>query len=255
VFFPAYTAGPIDRAERFDKDYAALATMRSWDPDRISEGLTRVGVGLFKKFVIADSLAIFSLGAAQGPETTFDLWIMLYSYAFRIYFDFSGYTDIAIGIGILFGVKMPENFNRPYLKPNIAAFWQSWHMTLSNWVRFYVYTPLSRRLLRYKARITNDGIIFISTMTTMIVIGLWHNVTLPFFIWGVWHGVGLFVHRLWSDRTRKWYRGLTPAQNRLWTIAGIVITFHFVLLGWVWFAVPDFDEALDLFLMLFGIGL
>jgi len=258
IFFPAFTAGPIDRAERFIEDFHQLAEMRGLDPQRITEGGTRIAVGLFKKFIIADSLALISLDSirAAQAESVGALWLLLYAYAFRLFFDFSGYSDIAIGIGILFGIKLPENFDRPYLKNNIAAFWQSWHMTLSNWVRFYVYSPLSRVLLRRKPKPSTEMIMFICHMSTMIVIGLWHGVTFPFFIWGAWHGVGLFAHQIWSRQTGKWYRGLNekPGQKRAWTIAGVLLTFHFVLLGWVWFALPDIETAATVFVRLFGIG-
>jgi alginate O-acetyltransferase complex protein AlgI len=255
IFFPAVTAGPIDRAERHLKDDEALAEMPRYDADRIGRGLKRISIGLFKKFVIADSLAVFSLSAltAEQATSTAGLWLLVYAYAFRLFFDFSGYTDIAIGIGLLFGVQLPENFNAPYLKQSIAAFWQSWHITLSNWVRFYVYMPLSRMLLRRKWR--QSVIIFCATLATMLMIGLWHGVTVPFFIWGVWHGSGLFIHKLWSDNTRKWYRELkhTPRLEQAWKIAGIFLTFHFVVLGWVWFALPSAEMALTVLGRLFGL--
>ncbi len=254
IFFPSLTAGPIDRAERFLKDYQALPTIARYDADRIAQGSTRIAVGLFKKFVIADSLAVFSLSAmtVTQADTTGALWVMVYAYAFQLFFDFSGYTDIAIGIGILFGVKLPENFNRPYLKTDIASFWQSWHKTLSDWVRFYVYTPLSRTLIKRKWR--KNQVIFAVTMTTMIVIGLWHGVTVPFFIWGAWHGIGLFLHRLWSDRTRTWYRQLAGRRAQVWQGFALLLTFHFVVVGWVWFALPQVDTAAETVLRLFGVG-
>jgi len=257
VFFPSIIAGPIDRAERFVKDYRALPEKLGLDPARITEGLTRIGVGIFKKFVIADTLAqgasLDAVTVAQA-DSTVGLWLLLYGYALRLFFDFSGYSDIAIGIGILFGVKLPENFNRPYLKTNITAFWQSWHITLSNWVRFYVFTPLSRFLLTRKPKPSPTLVILSSQMSTMIIIGLWHGVTVNFLIWGIWHGAGLFIHKQWSDRTRKWYRGLNdkPAQKRAWSVVGWLITFQFVVLGWVWFALPEFDESIRVFRGLFG---
>ena len=252
IFFPAYTAGPIDRAERFAPDYRDLTLP---PPSRV-DGTQRIAVGLFKKFVIADSLALISLDltTAQQASTGSGLWILLYAYAFRLFFDFSGYTDIAIGIGILYGIRLPENFNHPYLRQNITTFWQSWHITLSNWVRFYVFTPLSRWLLRRPHKPPTEIILLVCHLITMIVIGLWHGITWTFLIWGVWHGTGLFIHKLWSDRTRKWHRNLQqrPTVAKLWQLTGIVVTFHFVLLGWVWFALPDINIAFITFLKLFG---
>jgi D-alanyl-lipoteichoic acid acyltransferase DltB (MBOAT superfamily) len=258
VFAPAYASGPIDRAERFTSDLAALPTMHGFDAPRITQALARIGVGMFKKFVIADSLAVFSLDALNATQAVNAgaTWVMLYAYGFRLFFDFSGYTDIAIGIGMLFGVQLPENFDRPYLKNNITAFWQAWHMSLTNWVRFYIFSPLSRNLLRRDPKPSNEVIMFICHLSTMLIIGLWHSVTLPFLLWGVWHGLGLWVHKLWTDRTRKWYMGLknTPRKKQAWTFAGWFLTFHFVMLGWVWFSMPTVDMALRVFAQLVGVA-
>jgi alginate O-acetyltransferase complex protein AlgI len=257
LFFPAYVAGPIDRAERFVEDFRALSTLRGLDSARITDGLMRITIGLAKKFVIADTLAqgmaLNPVNAAQ-TDNSLALWILLYSYALRLFFDFSGYTDIAIGVGILFGVRLPENFDRPYLKTNITNFWQSWHKTLSNWVRAYVFSPVSRGLLRRKWHA--GRVVLISQIITMVTIGLWHGITVNFFIWGLWHGIGLYVHKLWSDRTRKWHRSLNekPAQKGTWTAFSWFLTFHYVVLGWVWFALPDFEQAVYVFSGLFGLA-
>lgn len=253
LFFPSYLSGPIDRAERFTPEYRALSTLPVTDADRITRALTRIVSGVFKKFIIADSLAVFSLNptlAAQADSIP-ALWLMLYAYAFRLYFDFSGYTEIAIGIAQLLGFNLPENFAQPYRKNTLAAFWQSWHITLSQWVRFYVYSPLSRALLRRKT-FSNEAIFLICNLVTMGIIGLWHGVTGSFLVWGVWHGLGLTAHKLWSDRTRARYRKLTPPQKRLWHAVGVVLTFQFVVLGWVWFALPDITQAQAVFFGLFG---
>ena len=259
VFFSSYTAGPIDRAERFASDFCALPMVRGPDAARFLDGLTRIAVGLLKKFVIADSLAQgLSLSAASAAQTdsALWLWVLLYGYAFRLYFDFGGYTDIAIGIGVLFGIRLPENFDRPYLKTSITAFWQSWHMTLSNWARFYVFTPLSRWMLTRSWKPSPVLIVLAAQLATMIVIGLWHGITWSFFVWGAWHGVGLFVHKQWSDRTRKWTRGLStrPGHKRAWTAISWFATFQFVVIGWVWFLLPDVQQAAQTMLRLFGLG-
>ncbi len=258
IFFPSFTAGPIDRAERFIKDFRALPDIKGVDSERIIIGSTRIAIGMFKKFVIADYIARFALNSTSADQavSTLALWILLYGYAFLLFFDFSGYSDIAIGIGILFGIQLPENFDRPYIKNNIQAFWQSWHMSLSNWVRFYIFSPLSRNLLRRKPKPPIWLIMLICHMSTMIVIGLWHGITIPFFIWGAWHGLGLFTHKMWTDRTRKWYISLKdkPQTKQAWTLVGTVITFHFVVIGWVWFALPDINTAFSVFTRLFGIG-
>lgn len=252
IFFPSYTAGPIDRAERFVKDYRAIGET----PDAATTwlGLGRVAAGLLKKFVIADSLALVALSPLIAERTTHfgGAWLVLYAYAFRLYFDFSGYSDIAIGIGRLFGIQLPENFNAPYLKSNITQFWQSWHMSLSTWARFYVFMPLSRMMIRFPRK---SLVVLAAQVGTMLVIGLWHGISLNFVIWGIWHGVGLWVHKLYSDRTRDFYIALQeqPIKRRLVSLAGMFITFHFVVLGWVWFTLPKVSESVSFFGKLIGI--
>jgi alginate O-acetyltransferase complex protein AlgI len=145
IFFPALTAGPIDRVERFVKDLRApLAPLMS---DLLPAG-ERLAQGLFKKFVLAGSLALFSLSPENAAQIHGAGWmaLALAAYALQIYFDFSGYTDIAIGLGRLLGVQLPENFKAPYLKPNLTQFWNNWHMTLTQWFRAYYFNPVTRWL-------------------------------------------------------------------------------------------------------------
>lgn len=259
VFFPSFIAGPIDRAERFALDYRALPGLKGLDGQRFMLAGYRIASGLLKKFVIADTLAqgmaLDALNVSQATSTA-GLWLLLYGYAFRLYFDFAGYTDIAIGIGMLFGVRLPENFSRPYFATNITSFWQSWHITLSNWARFYIFTPLSRALLRRKPRPAPSLILLISHISTMAVIGLWHGVSWHFLIWGLWHAAALFAHKQWSDRTRAWYRGLgaSPGRKRAWSLLTWFLTFQYVVIGWVWFVVPDVRLAAKTVARLFGLG-
>ncbi|HQF71841.1 MAG TPA: MBOAT family O-acyltransferase [Promineifilum sp.] len=258
LFAPALVAGPIDRAERFAGDYTALPGLRGLDAARWGLGLWRIGEGLLKKFVLADLLAGgLSLTPALAGQTASPaaLWALLLGYGLRLYLDFGGYTDIAIGLGILFGIRLPENFDRPYTRTSLTAFWQSWHITLSNWARFYVFTPLSRRLLRGQRRLPTAVIVLLGHLATMIVIGLWHGISWTFLIWGVWHAVGLFVHKQWSDRTRRWYRGVQgrPWPRRAWAAAGWALTFVYVMLGWVWFLMPDVGGAVGVFARLLGV--
>jgi alginate O-acetyltransferase complex protein AlgI len=253
IFFPAFTAGPIDRAQRFQSD---LQTLPGPEPSRLMQGGMRIAAGIGKKFVIADSLAYMALNATKAAQTrsAWGLWVLLYAYTFQIYFDFSGYTDIAVGIGQLFGIKLPENFNQPYLKRNITLFWQSWHMTLSQWVRDYVFLPLTRFMLKRKRKPSPTLLALIGQVTTMLVIGLWHGVTWGFIAWGLWHGGGLFIHKVYSDRTRIYYLQLRerPRLGQVIGVAGTMITFHFVTLGWVWFALPEIGTSWDVFRRLFG---
>lgn len=262
LFFPALIAGPIDRAERFLEDLNNITDGRRKTEDGHAptylHAFTRIATGLFKKFIIADTLAqglsLNTININQVTSTNW-LWVLLYGYALRLFFDFAGYSDIAIGLGQLFGITLPENFNRPYLQTNLTKFWQSWHITLSNWARFYVFSPLSRWLLKRKPRPAPILIVLTTQVATMVTIGLWHGVTGNFLIWGVWHGLGLWVHKQWSDRTRKWYRNLKkhPGRFRIWSGLTWFITFHYVVIGWVWFLLPDTPQAIQTILLLFGL--
>jgi D-alanyl-lipoteichoic acid acyltransferase DltB (MBOAT superfamily) len=256
IFFPAITAGPIDRAERFVKDLRALDAWKL-DSVRLMDGGTRIVVGVFKKFVVGYLCSFFALNATNAEQirTAGGLWLFVYGYALLLFFDFSGYTDVAIGIGRLYGAALPENFNAPYLKPSLTAFWQSWHMTLSTWARFYVFNPLSRALMVLPHKPPTDLIVLIAQVATMLVIGLWHGITWNYVMWGVWHGVGLWIHKLYTDRTRLFYQGLKarPRLARALNWGGIALTFHFVVLGWVWFALPSVDLSLSVLARMFGL--
>jgi alginate O-acetyltransferase complex protein AlgI len=142
----------------------------------------RIVIGLFKKFVIADSLALFALNASNASQVDGWpwAWILLYAFSLQIYFDFSGYTDIAIGLGHLMGFKLPENFNSPYLQPNITQFWNTWHMSLTQWFRAYYFNPLTRSLRTLKKPLSIGLIMFITQLSTMVLIGLWHGVSWNF---------------------------------------------------------------------------
>jgi D-alanyl-lipoteichoic acid acyltransferase DltB (MBOAT superfamily) len=254
LFFPTLTAGPIDRVERFQKD---LEQHKPLNTEASFEAGQRILVGVFKKFVLADTFALFALNSTNALQTKsgFWLWLMLYAYALRLYLDFSGYTDIAIGIGQLVGVKLPENFNRPYFKPSITAFWNSWHITLAGWFRSYFFNPLTRALRRMEIEIPAAVIILIAQVSTMALIGLWHGVAWNFLLWGVWHGAGLFLHNRWVNlqRTRP---ELVPAgllSGRVGRTLSVLLTFQFVVVGWIWFVIPDVSQAWATFIRLFGI--
>lgn len=260
VFFPALAAGPIDRAERFVKD------LRGWDAgsnaaaarvEDVAEGLRRILIGVFKKFALADTLALIALNPVNAGQiqTAPWAWVLLYAYAFRLYFDFSGYTDIAIGMGRLFGARLPENFDRPYLRPNLTMFWNSWHMTLANWFRAYWFNPLTRWLRTAGGvSLSPSAIIFIGQTSTMLLIGLWHGVTWNYALWGAWHAAGLFIHNRWTAwaRSRQAGRPVSVWRERAMNALNIALTFHFVALGWVWFVLPDVGQAVALFARLFG---
>jgi D-alanyl-lipoteichoic acid acyltransferase DltB (MBOAT superfamily) len=253
-FFPALSAGPIDRVERFLKDLHDDRDLDLWPQWRM--GGVRIAKGLLKKFVVADSLALIALSSTHVElvESRVWLWLLLYMYSFRIYFDFSGYTDIAIGIGMLSGITLPENFRQPYLQTDLGAFWNRWHITLAQWFRAYVFNPLTRALRQSSLTRSPWLIILIGQMATMTLIGLWHGVTWNFFAWGIWHALGLFIHNRWAEAQRglKFQQrgGKVLASAR--AVIGGVVTFNFVSLGWVWFSTPNMHSAWSIFLKLMG---
>jgi alginate O-acetyltransferase complex protein AlgI len=252
VFFPSLAAGPIDRAERFAQD---LRNDFVLSQDETLLAGQRIFLGLFKKFVIADALALIALNdpLAAQVRTTGWMWVIVYAFAFQIYFDFSGYTDIAIGIARLAGIKLPENFAAPYTRPNLTQFWNSWHMTLTQWFRSYFFNPFNRWMRGFK-NIPSWMMILIGQVATMLLIGLWHGITFNFILWGLWHGLGLFIQNRWSDFIRRRYPNLgqnTRLQPAL-QIGGILLTFQFVALGWVFFALSNSSLSWLVFRKLFG---
>ena len=250
VFFPAIMAGPIAKADHFT---ASLKELSGSFSDDFVEGGKRILFGLFKKFVLADSLSLIALNTQNALQPTSSLggWIILYAFSFQIYFDFSGYTDLAIGLGRIFNIHLPENFNRPYLKPNLTQFWSNWHMTLTNWFRAYFFNPISRNLRKRKTPALT--ILFITQISTMVLVGLWHGVTINFVLWGLWHGLGLLIQNRWSG----WAKKIIPPSDKKWAqtlrdSAGIILTFNYVTLGWIWFVLPTPEIARNFFLILLG---
>ncbi|MBG0787128.1 MAG: hypothetical protein H0S79_18695, partial [Anaerolineaceae bacterium] len=171
IFFPSFMAGPLDKLQRFRKDLNAPQPLNA---EELKTSGKRLATGLFRKFILADSLALVAITATNVTQTnsTGWLWLMLAAYSFQLYFDFAGYTDIAIGMGHLLGFTLPENFNHPYREPNLTLFWNNWHMTLTQWFRGYFFNPITRKLRRNK-KLPAPLIIFITQMSTMLVIGLW----------------------------------------------------------------------------------
>ncbi|TET30359.1 MAG: hypothetical protein E3J69_11705 [Anaerolineales bacterium] len=253
LFFPAITAGPIDRVEKFaSKMQNAVAPTAS----EYFSGAKRIVLGIFQKFVLADGLAIIALNSTNAVLTRSVpwLWVLVFAFSLRLYFDFSGYTDVAVGIGLISGIQLPENFDRPYLKTNIGIFWNSWHMTLANWFRAYVFNPLTRALRKGRLKIKPALIILIGQLVTMTLIGLWHGVTWNFALWGIWHAVGLFIHNRWAVFLNA-RRDRIPSAfytSKAMRALSLILTFNFVALGWVWFALPSVQMSWEILMRMFG---
>jgi D-alanyl-lipoteichoic acid acyltransferase DltB (MBOAT superfamily) len=235
AFFPHLVAGPIVRPAQMLPQLAAPPVL---DPDMQVRGLWRIATGLTKKIAIGDTLSVNLVGRAFGnPErfSSVELLVAVYAYAIQIYCDFSGYTDVAIGSALLFGYELPENFRAPYLAKNLQEFWHRWHISLSTWLRDYLYVPLggSRRGPRRT---------YVNLMITMLLGGLWHGASWNFVIWGALHGAGLAVTRMWQRA-----RPSAPADSgQPGFVAGLLptfLTFQFVCLAWVFFRAPTFAHA------------
>lgn len=233
-FFPTTLSGPITRV-------LALAPQMENTGRRLADGdsgraLFRIGLGLTKKFLIADYLAenlVNRIFDTPGLYTATETLTGIYAYTLQLYYDFSGYTDIAIGSALLLGLKLPENFNRPYHAANIAEFWRRWHISLSNWLRDYLYFSLPG--LRSKWKIFT----YFNLFFTMLLGGLWHGANWTFLVWGGLHGGALAIQHGW----RSW-RGRPPAQGWHRLVPGL-LTAHFVVFAWIFFRASSLANATE----------
>jgi len=229
-FFPQLVAGPIVRASQF---LPQLHGARQVSATQFNVGITLILQGLFKKIVIADLLAALAVDAAfENPAgySSFDLYLALCAYAYQIYNDFSGYSDIAIGSAQLLGFQLPENFNGPYLARGMKEFWSRWHISLSTWLRDYLYIPLggSRR---------GESRTYFNLMATMLLGGLWHGAAMNFVLWGAYHGFLLVL----THRFPTLLEGSLTQSNKFGVrrILRTIFTFHLILFGWLLFRISS----------------
>jgi alginate O-acetyltransferase complex protein AlgI len=242
TFFPHLVAGPIVRARHF---LPQIRRSKRWSWMRAQLGLYYLVVGLFKKMVIADRMALFAdpVFANPGFYSSFAVQVAVLAYALQIYCDFSGYSDMALGSAHLLGYHLARNFDLPYLSQNVSEFWRRWHISLSSWLRDYLFIPLggSRGLACpwQQARRTNRNLLI-----TMTLGGLWHGASWTFVVWGLLHGLFLIVHRTF----REWCARLPRLDRLLQSSLGVVLrigfTFWCVSLAWVFFRAPTLPSAL-----------
>ena len=257
LFFPTFVSGPIDRYARFSAD---VATPRPVDADAVDEALWRGVLGLFKKVVLADTLLALCLPAGDAfvprlhAMTQGQAWLAFYAYAARIYLDFSGYSDVAIAVALLLGVRVPENFRSPYLARNITDFWKRWHISLSEWLRDYIFLPAGMKLSRgiFKGQSLKAGCC--AALLAFALCGLWHGLALNFLIWGLLHGAWVFGHKAYGDIGRLSFpRWLTWSRQNLAARAlAVLLTFHGVAFTWIWFNAPDVPAALGMMRKMWG---
>lgn len=233
-YFPHLLAGPILHHKEMIPQFSEM-THRVIRAENLARGLSLFAIGLFKKVIIADSLATYANAgfAATHSLTVFDAWLSSLSYSLQVYFDFSGYTDMAIGMSLMFNIHLPINFNSPYQARNIQDFWRRWHMTLSRFLREYVYIPLGG----------NRSRVHFNLMATFLIGGFWHGAGWTFIIWGALHGMALVIHREW---TRLGYR---LPDGWAW-----VLTLLFLNVTWIFFRAPSVTDALGILGAMAGFG-
>ncbi len=238
TFFPQLIAGPIVRHDQIIHQFA-LNPLREEFYENISKGLTLFTVGLFKKVVLADRFAalatpIFDDALGGGAVGLTQGWLASSAYTLQLYFDFSGYSDMAIGLCLMFGYRIPLNFNIPYRATSIREFWQRWHMTLSHFLRDYLYIPMGGNRLGPSHQVA-------AVLVTMLLGGLWHGAGWTFVIWGGLHGLALAINQLWNRAGLK-----MPA------VVGWLLTLLFVMLAWVLFRAESFPAAWEIIQGMFG---
>lgn len=237
TFFPHLIAGPIMRGPEL---LPQLETGGERTPERSRRGVWLFARGLAKKAICADYLllpyvteAFTTPGAMAGPS----LLVATYSFAFQIYFDFSGYTDMARGLACVMGFELPQNFAEPYLSRDPSEFWRRWHMTLSRWLRDYLYVPLGgNRRGRFRT--------YVNLMITMLLGGLWHGAGLNFVLWGAIHGALLAIHRVFRPHEKETRRASDPGRVTLRDVPAMVVLFHAVCLAWIPFRAATWSDTL-----------
>lgn len=249
VFFPQLIAGPILRSHEV---FWQLDHRPAFNLDNIACGIRRILYGLFLKVVLADNIAGYvdnGFALETATLSAWDVWTLAFLFGFQIYFDFSAYSHIAIGSARLMGIKFPENFNFPYLATSPKDFWQRWHISLSSWIRDYLYLPLCG------AKVRNESVGGLSVVTendhigegrrvaalfaTWAIMGLWHGAAWTFVVWGLWHAVMIFGYRVWS--------ALVTVPRCLGVTVGWAVTLPLMMLGWLPFRTASLADTLDMF--------
>jgi alginate O-acetyltransferase complex protein AlgI len=236
-FFPYLLAGPIIHHREMTTQYTQLKS-KTLDYRNITGGLYLFFIGLFKKAVIADTLAGWAIQGFDHAATLplIEAWAVSLSYTLQLYFDFSGYTDMAIGTAKMFNITLPVNFNSPYRSLNIREFWRRWHITLGRYVREYIYIPLGGNR-------TSEVRTLFNLMVTFFLVGLWHGAGWTFVFWGCLHGGALVIHRLWRKLNLRMPRFLA------W-----LMTFSFINVAWIFFRANTFGDAMKVLKGMIGMS-
>ncbi|MFA9560392.1 MBOAT family protein [Evansella sp. AB-rgal1] len=237
TFFPQLIAGPIVHHKEMMPQFMNVGN-KFINFRNISMGIFIFSIGLFKKVAIADTFAVWANKGFTESETLtfFEGWITSLSYTFQLYFDFSGYTDMAIGIALLFNIRLPINFNSPYKSLNIQDFWRRWHMTLGRFLTKYIYIPLGGNR-------KGEGRTYVNILIIFLISGLWHGAGWTFVFWGFLHGLATVIHRFWTKLNLK--------MNKL---LAWFITFQFVNISWVFFRAETWQDAINVSKSMIGLN-
>lgn len=245
TFFPQLIAGPIVHHKEMMPQFASLLSkgreMIDWE--RFARGLFIFSIGLFKKVVIADQFGVwanngFSYVQKGGILNFFESWATSLSYTFQLYFDFSGYCDMAIGIALFFGITLPINFNSPYKASNIKEFWKRWHMTLGRFLTEYLYIPLGGNKKEFPRELVNVFIVF--TLS-----GIWHGAGWGFIIWGVLHAIAMIIQRVYRYVLKSVF-GIEEIRSKVYIVLCWILTFNFINISWVFFRSESVSGAMNL---------
>lgn len=238
AFFPKLLQGPIERAGDL---LPQLKKPYQFDYDAIRSGMLLFTWGLFKKVVIADRFALYADQVFNNVHdySGLSLLIGIYAYAFQIYFDFSAYTDMARGVGRMFGINLTENFNSPYLATSIADFWRRWHISFSRWILDYIFKPLQMGWRDWGQTGTA-----LALLVTFIISGIWHGATWGFVIWGLLHGIYLASSTYYKPYQKKLYKWLGIEKSRWLKWWQVFVTFHLVCFAWVFFRANSVGDAI-----------
>lgn len=237
VFFPNFLAGPIDKLQNFSRHLHR--SNRKINQALLVPGIGRIVIGLIKKYGI---VPLFYLEATNYELLSTDfgygigIFLSLCLYSLYIYLDFSGYSDIAIGTGFLMGIRTPENFANPYFTSNISDFWKNWHMTFSLFLRENIFMPLVKTVSKVAPRLPRLSVTIMGYLITFGLCGIWHGDTVNFLYWGLWHGVGLIIYKIWSLYVWKDRElGMSAAKRKVIFFLAMMVNFIFVTYGWLFF--------------------
>lgn len=236
-FFPTFLSGPIERYQNFHKQLNHLSQKQT--PLLSWASLYRLFIGAAKKFALVPLIMKYALNFNNVDISNIqivNIFVSLVAYSFYIYLDFSGYSDLAIGTGMLLGFRLPENFRNPYFSSNISEFWRRWHISLSSILKDYIFLPTVRFISKQQIDLPRITVSIIGYILTFFICGLWHGSSLNFVLWGLWHGVGLSIYSIWKNASLykkiQNTRGLSQIAIHLISVA---ITFSFVTVGWLFF--------------------